>query len=504
MNSGEEPNKLAALDLGSNSFHMIIAQIRGGQLQIVDKLREMVRLRAGLDEDGILSEEAQERALACLQRFGQRLRSVPNGCIRAVGTNTLRKANNAGEFLNKAAIALGHPIEIIAGDEEARLIYLGVAHGLDFDDAPRLVIDIGGGSTEFIIGTGFTAKQRESLGMGCVSFSMRYFPDGVTNENNMRQAIIAARSLLLDIDVQYRELGWQQTVASSGTARAIGKIVAACGYCPEGTITRDALQQVRNILVNTGTVEGLRGKGVNDERLPVIAGGVAILQAAFYSLGIDKVRVASIAMREGLLYDFLGRLRREGDVRSLSVQHMAHRYDVDDAHAQQVQQTCMSLFDQVVGTWNLNVQEDDLLLSWAALLYSVGQAISHSKYHKHSSYLVEHSDMAGFSRQEQNMLACVIRSHRRTMSNNAFINLQEIVRKRALRLCLLLRLAVLVNRGRDISMELPMQIKAKGNRIRLFFPKDWLQNHPLLQADLLHEQYYIEQIGIRFELHTND
>jgi len=235
--NSSEPRTLAAIDLGSNSFHMIIARLRDGHFQVVDRLREMVQLRAGLDQDGRLTDEAQDRAIACLQRFGERINGLSNDSVRLVGTNTLRVAKNSRSFLRKAKKALGHPIEIIAGEEEARLIYLGVAHALAFDNSRRLVMDIGGGSTEFIIGEGFSGLKRESLEMGCVSFSQRFFDDGKINKSRMKAAIIAAGSRLRDIQRPYRKMGWSEAIGASGTIRCVAGIVKENNWSDDGVIT---------------------------------------------------------------------------------------------------------------------------------------------------------------------------------------------------------------------------------------------------------------------------
>ncbi|ADE15382.1 Guanosine-5'-triphosphate,3'-diphosphate diphosphatase [Nitrosococcus halophilus Nc 4] len=500
MLSQRHPDTLAAIDLGSNSFHMIIARVvREGQLQVLDRLREMVQLASGLDNDKHLSEAAQERALSCLARFGQRLRNLPPWAIRAVGTNTLRQARNADEFLKRASTALGHPIEIIAGDEEARLIYLGVSHALDFDDARRLVVDIGGGSTEFIIGEGAEeGRYRESIEMGCVYYSRRFFPKGILNEASMQQAEIGARTMLQDIEQQFRHLGWEEAIGASGTIRAVARVVAAQGWCGSGTITAASLKALAHLMAETGHVKQLKLEGLSPERGPVFPGGVAILKGIFESLGIDRMTVSDGALREGLLYDLIGRIRHE-DVRSRTVADLAQRYHVDQSHASRVKETALALLEGVASTWELEEEEHFLSLQWAAILHEVGLALSHGQYHKHGAYLLAYSDLPGFSQQEQQVLAFLVRGHRRKLPAAKLKRLPEDLRQPTLRLCLLLRLAVLLNRNRS-STALPHLIfKVDQNTLKLKFPEGWLVQHPLTEADLVQEASYVKAAGYRLK-----
>ena len=276
MTQQTEQDVLAAIDLGSNSFHMIIAQLRDGHFQVVDKLREMVQLRAGLDSENTLSKEAQDRAIACLQRFGERIKELPAGSVRVVGTNTLRVAKNSWSFLRLARQALGHPIEIIAGEEEARLIYLGVAHALAFDESRRLVMDIGGGSTEFIIGEGFKGLRRESLEMGCVSFSQRFFLGGKITRTSMRTALIVAGTRLRAIQRPYRNMGWTEAIGASGTIRSVANIVKENGWADDGIITPKSLDKLTEALIDAGHVDNLKLAGLSDERASVIPGGLVV------------------------------------------------------------------------------------------------------------------------------------------------------------------------------------------------------------------------------------
>ncbi|ABA58852.1 Exopolyphosphatase [Nitrosococcus oceani ATCC 19707] len=500
MLSQRHPDTLAAIDLGSNSFHMIIARVvREGQLQVLDRLREMVQLAAGLDEAGCLSETAQERALNCLARFGQRLRHLPPWAIRAVGTNTLRQANNADEFLKRASAALGHPIEVIAGDEEARLIYLGVSHALDFDNARRLVVDIGGGSTEFIIGEGAEeGRYRQSIEMGCVRYSRCFFPQGELNKAAMRQAEIAARTMLQDFEQSFRHLGWEEAIGASGTIRTVARVVAAQGWCGSGTITATSLKALVNRMIEAGHIKRLKFEGLSAERGPVFPGGVAVLKGIFESLGIERMMVSDGALREGLLYDLIGRICHE-DVRDRTVADLAQRYHVDQFHACRVKNTALALLEAAASLWELE-EEHALSLAWGAILHEAGLALSHSQYHKHGAYLLAYGDLPGFSQQEQQVLAFLVRGHRRKLPIAKLDLLPEDLRQPTLRLCLLLRLAVLLNRNRSPVVLPPLTFKAEKNTLKLRFPDGWLLQHPLTEADLVQEATYIKAAGYRLKI----
>ncbi len=492
----QPPETVAAVDLGSNSFHMIVARIRDGQVNILDRLRESVRLADGLDENRNLLPEAQARALACLERFGQRLREMPRGSVRIVGTNTLRSAHNSREFVRAAEQALGHGIEIIAGREEARLIYLGVAHTMPGNSARRLVMDIGGGSTEFIVGEHFETLRRESLYMGCVTMTKRFFPDNEIKPKYLRRAEIAARLELQPIAAEFREAGWEQAVGASGTIKAINRVIRAEGWS-EQDITPAALQKLRAALLEAGEFKKLTQlKGLSEERAPVFAGGVAILLGAFEELGIRQMQVSDGALREGLVYDLLGRIMHE-DVRERTIQALLSRYGIDLEQARRVATTALACLDQVAEAWQLQSEEHRYLLNWAALLHETGVVVAHNQYHKHGAYILQNSDLAGFSRQEQTLLALLVRAHRRKFPYNEFmaqLGDKEDVRMAGY-LAILLRLAVLLHRSR-VSSPLPeFMLNAQENTLCIGFSQDWLTQHPLSQADLEQEQIYLAAAG---------
>ena len=495
--SNEPESTVAAVDLGSTSFHLIIARIMNGQLHVVDRLRDMVLLAAGLDHKNRLSEDAQKRAVECLARFGQRLRDMPAGNVRAVGTNTLRCAANAEQFLSIAQHALGFPIEIVAGREEARLIYLGVAHSVAPHAGRRLVIDIGGGSTELIIGEGFAPLSMESLHIGCVSMSRAYFTEGVIRARDMRHAEIAARLELQPIERQYQRLGWQSVVGASGTIRTVDKIVRGAGWSDNG-ITQQALHKLCDAMISAGHVQRLKWDDVSSDRISVLPGGVAILLAIMEALNIERIDVAEGALREGTLYDLLGRIQHE-DVRETSTNALMARYQVDTVQAARVESTAMTCLAHVAQDWKLADQEHAHLLCWAARLHEIGLAIAHNQYHKHGSYIVENSDLPGFSHQEQARLAGLIRGHRRKFPIEVFSQLPSAQIDQEWRLCVLLRLAVLLHRNRTDG-ELPKLTLAAGKRsLRIQFSADWLAQHPLTETELGHEAEYLAAANIKLE-----
>ncbi len=505
------PEQVAAVDLGSNSFHMIVARIRDGHMEVIDRMKEMVRLASGLDEHKNLTPAIQATALACLERFGQRVRAMPPGSVRAVGTNTLRSAHNAQDFLRRAEDALGHPIETIAGREEARLIYLGVAHGLPDVRRQCLVMDIGGGSTEFIIGKGFETLRRESLFMGCVSMSLKFFADGKLTDERMRQAEILARLELQPIAEEYRQTGWELVMGSSGSIRAIGAVIRENQWNAD-SITPESLAKLRAQVLAAGHVDKLNLAGLSEERKPVFAGGLAVLLAAFNELGITAMQVSDYALREGLVYDLMGRIQHE-DIRERTIQRLLEKFRIDKAQAQRVADTAKMLHTQVRGTWDFNGEECQCVLRWSAQLHEIGLMIAHNQYHKHGAYILSNSDLSGFSRREQNIMAALVRAHRRKFPIEAFAELPESDAPIAIRLCAILRLAVLLRRNQSDTPlpSIALHVEKKplsapenaANRKRnrsdtliLEFPPQWLQQHPLTKADLQCEAEYLKAADI--------
>lgn len=501
MQNNESHEVLAAVDLGSNSFHMIIARKRDGHFQVIDRLREMVQLRAGLDENFYLSEEAQARAIACLERFGERVRNLPYGSVRVVGTNTLRVAHNSRRFLKKARQALGHPIEIITGEEEARLIYLGVSHALAFDEARRLVMDIGGGSTEFIIGEAKKGLMRESLEMGCVSFTEKYFPNGKISDNQIRMAVLHAAQNIRAIKRPYRKLGWEEAVGASGTIRCVANICREEGWSPDGVITVEALDNILERLHEAEDFESIQLAGLSEERRTVIVGGVCILASAFERLGIKRMTVSDGALREGLLRDLIGRIEHD-DERHRTVQRFVRRYRIDEVHADRVTKLAVQFYEQVAKKWQIQHEEFRQLLMWACMLHEVGLSISHSSFHKHSAYLIKHSDMSGFSREEQLVLSVMLRGQRKSFPKKDLKELPDDFYTAAKCLTILLRLSMVFNRGRSERTDTFFKLAVTENKITLRLPAGWLAEHPLTEADLEQEAAYLKKVDYKLVVET--
>jgi exopolyphosphatase/guanosine-5'-triphosphate,3'-diphosphate pyrophosphatase len=497
LSDSDNIQSLAAIDLGSNSFHMIVGRLQNGQLRVIDRLREPVRLAAGLDDDQQLHPDVAERALDCLRRFCQRVHGLQPGNIRAVGTNTLRIAQTNQGFMEQAQEALGHRIEVISGIEEARLIHLGVAHSLADPGGQRLVVDIGGGSTELIIGEGFHPVYLESLYMGCVNISQRFFGDHVISKKAMKDAILAARLELQASKETLRRLGWSMATGSSGTIRTVRDVVRESGWSDSG-ITAESLKQLRNTLIDIGQAERIDFPAVSEDRKPVFAAGVAILSAVFQALKIDRMQYSSGAVREGLLYDLLGRIQHR-DIREATVQSLTQRYHVDLDQAQRVEKTAVALASQLVQQWQLCREDIDLWLRWAALLHEAGLVIAHNQYHKHGAYLVEYSDLAGFSLLEQGFLATLVRCHRRKFRKLLVETLPKDRQEKTIRLAILLRLSVLLHRNRSQAEEPEIQVSATEQSIQLKFPESWLEQHPLTLADLDQERKYLKPVCYKLE-----
>jgi exopolyphosphatase/guanosine-5'-triphosphate,3'-diphosphate pyrophosphatase len=485
----------AAVDLGSNSFHMIVARHEDGQLRVVDRLRDMVRLAAGVLENRDLAPEAVERALACLARFGERLQGIPSERVSALGTNTLRRARNPRVFLQLAENALGHPIDIISAHEEARLIYTGVAH----DMAPagrRLVIDIGGGSTEFILGEGHTPQELDSASVGCVSVTEAFFPGGGITRKRFKEAQTAVALELRPLRKMFRSGRWDEVVGSSGTIRTVAEALQEAGW-GHGTITWPGFKKLRKTLERAGHVDRIAVQAVSTERRPVFPGGLAIIEACFRSLELAEMRVSQAALREGALYDLIGRSRHE-DPRAASVAAFAAQYRVDTAHANRVRSTALAGFDQVASSWNLATTYREML-GWAAELHEVGLAITHDHYQRHGFYLVAHSNLSGFSRGEQLVLATMIMGHRRGLVPDAFDALPERRVDPVRKSTAILRIAVLLHRTRLRDQVPPIEWRADGNTLDLTFPPGWLDRHPLTAADLRVEQKRLRKIELALE-----
>ncbi len=493
--------QLAALDLGSNSFHLVVANYSNGRIGVVDKIKETVRLADGLNDSGEISAEAMERAVDCLTRFGQRLRTIPADQVRVVGTNTLRKAKNSDKFLKRARKALNHNIEIISGHEEARMIFMGVSRALDDSHKRRLVIDIGGGSTELILGKRFKPTVMDSLYMGCVSVSASCFPKGKLSADNYALAVNTARRELESVQAIYRQQGWDTAIGASGTMHAVQSVLAAMDISQRG-ITLDGVKQLRDHMLAAGTIDNLALPGLSKDRAAVLPGGLAIIHALLGELKIDHLRISDGALREGLLFEMIGRARHE-DVREHTAEDLSTRYHIDLEQAQRVAATAQGLLKQVKQPWELDNDELHHSLNWAAALHEIGLDISHSSYHKHGAYLLEHMDMPGFSKLDQIRLATLVRLHRRKLQLDAMPRLDEADTEDLLRLTVLLRIAHLLHRSRNPEPLPKIKLRVANTELDLDIPNDWLKEHSLTRLDLAEEADYLASIGMTLTVSAN-
>jgi len=483
---------IAAIDLGSNSFHMVVAKAHHTEIRILERLGEKVQLAAGISEDRLLSEEAMDRGLECLKRFAQLIQGMPTGSVRIVGTNALREARNRAVFIQRAEAILGHPVEVISGREEARLIYLGVSHTLADTPGKRLVADIGGGSTEFIIGQRFEPLLRESLQMGCVSFTQRYFRDGKITPARYAQAYTAARLELMSIENALHRLTWDQAIGSSGTIRAIGTAIKAGGL-GNGEVNAEGLAWLKRKLFKMGDTDKIDFDGVKPDRRAIFPAGLAILEAIFDALELARMEHCDGALREGVLFDLLGRHHHE-DVRERTLNSLMERYHVDQGQAARVERKALHAFDQVAAAWQLEEGNWRDLLGWAAKVHEVGLDIAHYHYHKHGAYLIEHSDLAGFSREDQQMMALLVRGHRRNIPKDRFADFAD-ESVQLIRLCVLLRFAILFHHIRGTQKMPTVTLQAGANSLDVIFPEGWLEQHPLTQADFANEAEWLTRVG---------
>lgn len=495
------PNRAnyAAVDLGSNSFHLLIARLEHGELRVLDRVREMVRLAEGVDKRGRLDPEIRDRALSCLHRFSQLLQRVPTENIRAVATQSFRKLRHPGQFIQQVENAIGCEVEIIGGREEARLVYQGVnAHRAPFDEN-TLVVDIGGGSTELVIGKGADIQHAESLQYGCVVVTRDFFGNGKLNQRRWQKAITSARVDLQETAYTFLKTGYSHAIGTSGTIRAVLSICQQMQWC-EQHLTRESIDRLINHLMELGHIDALNLPGLSERRRPVIAGGLAILAALFEGLDIKELRVSQTALREGLLDDMLGRMSNR-DPRKITTDAFALRYQIDAQQAARVAQTCQHLMAACATQWALNATQKNLLL-WSVQLHETGLAIAHSQYQKHSGYLVEASDMAGFSRLEQRFMAVMVRHHRRNIPSDWRDGLPERLHKPAAWSLVLLRLAIILHRDRGDHFNHPEIFCDGPDELKLCFDKQWTAQHPLTMHDLEMEQQTWQALGLKLKLST--
>lgn len=494
MSTDYSKQAYAALDMGSNSFHLMVARFSDGKLRVIDRYKDMVRLAAGLDENRQLSDEAISRALEALPKFAERLSGIPKRHIRVAGTNTLRTARGAQGFLKEAEKILGVPINIISGTEEARLIYLGVASDFSPDEKKRLVIDIGGGSTELVIGKA-TPTALESLPMGCVSFSRRFFANGELSAKQFQKAVKAARQLVSPYSGRFKG-GFDEAVGASGTIRHILHLLEANGLDDDHRITSKGLIALRDMLIDGKHIDKFSINGLKEERRPVFPGGLAVLIGVFAELKIDAMGVSNYAIREGMIYDLAGRYEHR-DIREQTIEHFMRQYHVDSAQAQRVETLTTSWLGALSDQIHSDQDEAANLLRWAACLHEIGLAIAHGGYHKHGAYILSHADMPGFSRQEQKRLAFLVLNHRRKPKAMP----EDYSDASDWFLVALLRIAFVIHRRRaDLDINAALSLSADKGCLTLCVDEQWWRDNPLIAADLEDEQAVISNTGISLKI----
>ncbi|MBV4367985.1 exopolyphosphatase [Erwinia sp. BNK-24-b] len=488
-----KPQEFAAIDLGSNSFHMVIARVVDGAMQVLGRLKQRVHLADGLDNNNVLAEEAIQRGLSCLALFAERLQGFSPANVTIVGTHTLRQAVNAEDFLQRAADVIPYPIEVISGHEEARLIFMGVEHTQP-EKGRKLVIDIGGGSTELVIGEDFEPKLVESRRMGCVSFANLYFPGGAISKENFRRARLAATQKLETLAWQYRLLGWQYALGASGTIKATVEVLQAMGE-KDKLVTPERLEKLYDEVMKHKSFDSLSLPGLSDERKVVFVPGLAILCGVFDALAIRELRLSDGALREGVLYEMEGRFRHQ-DIRSRTAQSLANHYAIDSDQAKRVLDTTEQLYEQ----WReQNVKQANpqlsALLKWAAMLHEVGLTINHSGMHRHSSYILQNTNMPGFNQDQQTLLATLVRFHRKAVKVDELPRLTLYKKKQFLPLVFLLRLGTLLNNQRQAtSRPESLLLATDDGHWTLTFPKDYFSQNNLVQLDLEREQSYWKEV----------
>ncbi|SHO58123.1 exopolyphosphatase [Vibrio quintilis] len=496
MKDVEEIRHIAAIDLGSNSFHMVVAKVVNQDLQLISRHKQRVRLATGLNDQKVLDQTAIQRGIECLEMFAERIQGFSPENVRITATHTLRQAKNTAEFIEQARQVIPYPVEVIPGAEEARLIYLGVAHTQPQSQS-MLVIDIGGGSTELVIGHEFTPELVNSLQIGCVSYTNRFFPDGKITRKRLNQAILAAEQKLESIVRQYRKKGWDTAFGSSGTIKAVRDVLSESG-AQDGSITLSRLEKLQDKLVEAGSVDNLSLKGLSEERKPVFVAGVAILFAIIKDLKIREMHFSQGALREGLLYEMEDRLKYT-DIRLRTAESLAQKHQVDIDHARKVKKLAKQFLEQLAPVLELPAKNTELfdLLEWSAILHEVGLSINLQGFHRHSAYILRHTNMPGFNSEQQELLSTLVRFHRKALKLNEMPELTLYKKKHVIQIIRILRLAVVLNgqRSDDPLPELKIIINDHDKWTLNSVEQEWLENNKLLHTDLETEQQYWQSAG---------
>lgn len=493
--TSREATPVAALDIGSNSFHLVIARILADHVQILHRVKQKVRLADGLDDQGMLSEEAIHRGMQALEECKESMQGFEARTVRIVATYTLRKAINSGEFISAARRILPYPVEVISGVEEARLIYQGVAH-TNADSGSRLIVDIGGGSTEFIIGTGFDPSLMRSLSMGCVNFTKKFFANGELKEKAFHKAITAAHQELEIIADKYRHMGWENCIGTSGTIKTLANLCGELqGKNARTEITLKDLKALIKHCISVGSVDNLSFNSISQDRLPVFPAGLAVLTAIFESLSIEKMKYSGAALREGVLYEMEERLQHL-DIRKRTAESIATRYDVDTQQARRVLHTTNIIFQQVAEDWQIQNPELHNVLGWAALLHEVGLQINSRGVQRHSAYILRNADLPGFNQEEQDLLASLAACHRKKINLEEIPEFEQFSPQEVHKLICILRLGVLLNIKRQDNIIPDISASVSDMNIAMHFADNWLNDKPLMKADLMSERQRILALGI--------
>lgn len=492
-----EVREIAAIDLGSNSFHMIVARIVNGSIQILSRLKQKVQLAEGLDENNVLNQAAIDRGVNCLALFAERLQGFDPENVNVVGTYTLRRAVNNEEFLRQAKAVFPYPINIITGKTEAKTIYAGVSHTQP-EMGRKLVVDIGGGSTEMIVGENFTPLLAESRHMGCVSFAKRFFPEGVISAENFNQARQTALTKIEDLAFEYRNLGWDVAFGSSGTIKTVYQVIMA-NIDPNGIITKERIDQLIEQTLQVPHFEDLKLSGLIEERADVFVPGLAILSAVFETFGITQMRYSDGALREGVMYS-LEKNFQVTNIRQRTAFGLAEQFNIDQAQAERVYQTAYLLCTQYQ-VWQKPDFAEEMreILLWAARLHEVGIVINHKGVQKHSAYILQNMELPGFDKEQQRLLATLVRYQINLFKLTELSKSGRYTDQDILAVVRLLRLAIMLNKPRqatDKTEQIQLEIDRTLNLWKLKFAEGYLTHTPLIHNELKAEKRLLNEIGL--------
>jgi len=499
--SSTKPSPLyAVIDLGSNSFHMLITRVIANSVQTVDKVKRKVRLAAGLDENNRLNDSAMAKGLECLSFFAERLQDIPPENIRIVATATLRIATNAKVFLTRAEKVLGRKIELLSGEEEAKRIYLGAAHTNCTSDK-KLVLDIGGASTEIIVGDGFVSQRVVSLNMGCVTFKNQFFPGGKLSSARFSQAVDAAKQQIKPLTQDYQAYGWHTVLGGSGTMQALAEILSHQKMSV--VIDLAFMHKIREQILGFDNIADIDIPGLAQERIPVLASGLAILIALFETLSIKQLELANGALREGILYEMLPNMRQL-NIRERTINSLSQRFHIDQYHAARVCNQAENIFNQVANSWHLKKDNAFELLIASCALHEIGLLLEYKHHQQHGAYIIQQADLPGFNAAERNLLAMFILHHKADICSTWAEGQSIIGLNQARYLLAILRIAILLCRRRQDDVLPNYQVQVTDTKIKLSLPASWLSQHPLIEDELRQENLCLQAIDLTLNLYQVD